>query len=318
MSHAAARQRLHAVRAHASQADDHDGGGLHAVEAGAGHDDLELLGGRAAARADAQRLGDLLARTRRRSRNSRILAVHILCHAVPFAHAAKAAVPCFAFILASRTRATLQQQASSRKKGKRTQKPDVRTNPQTRRGQKPGTRVSPQVGRTKSGRARSLRPPRLPVTKPWWSLWTRWLRNPTRNRPWTPWSRCSTRSFPSPWSRWTRSRSTSCQNRLRCHCRSRRFANRMCRRNRSSRRRWNPSSYRYRWCCPTRTAGRRPAGVAGSGSRAIRRRGPVLMHRCGGILRGGALLILRRLLGLAAQLAPSSWNRRRFATSRCR
>ena len=118
MPHAAARQRLHAVRAHASQADDHDGGGLHAVEAGAGHDDLELLGGRAAARADAQRLGDLLARTRRRSRNSRILAVHILCHAVPFAHAAKAAVPCFAFILASRTRATLQQRASSRKKGK--------------------------------------------------------------------------------------------------------------------------------------------------------------------------------------------------------
>jgi len=116
--HAAARQRLHAVRAHAAQTDDHDGGCLHAVEAGAGHDDLELLGGRAAARADAQRLGDLLARARRRGRNSRILAVHVLGHAAPFAHAAKAAVSCFAFILASRTCATLQQQASSRKKGK--------------------------------------------------------------------------------------------------------------------------------------------------------------------------------------------------------
>ena len=119
MPHAAARQRLHAVRPHAAQADDHDGGGLHAVEAGAGHDDLELLGGRAAARADAQRFSDLLARTRRLIRDSRILAVHVLCHAVPFAHAAKAAVSCFAFILASRTCAALQQPASPRKKGKR-------------------------------------------------------------------------------------------------------------------------------------------------------------------------------------------------------
>ena len=38
--------------------------------------------------------------------------------AIEAAHAAKAAVSCFAFILASRTCATLQQQASSRKKGK--------------------------------------------------------------------------------------------------------------------------------------------------------------------------------------------------------
>ena len=80
--------------------------------------------------------------------------------AIEAAHAAKAAVSCFAFILASRTCATLQQQASSRKKGKRTQKPDVRTNPQTRRGQKPSTRVSLQVGRTKKrgGRDRCARP----------------------------------------------------------------------------------------------------------------------------------------------------------------
>ena len=250
MPHAAARQRLHAVRAHAAQADDHNSGRLHAVEAGAGHDDLKFLGGRAAARADAQRLSNLLARTRRRCRGTsgggktpwrsirtrarcrrgsfgcrgdsrrsgvhreagarrpaqsrvvcsgRILAVHVLGHAAPFARAAKAAVSCFAFILASRTCPTLQQPASPRKKGKRERK-----TPAFAHARKLRERKSPTCAQTRklSGRksgagAIDLRPPRLPVTKPWWNLRSRWPRTRMRSRPWTPWNRCSTRSFPS-------------------------------------------------------------------------------------------------------------------------